>query len=125
VGAWRDLRRGSRHQFCTGRRHGRGGLGVRARGPCRRAVEGVERDWQAGSVEQRHRRVSVQRARAPTRRPHWAERERAGPHGSESGEGERRARASRPNWPKGRNGGQLGFFCFLIYFQISNSFYFL
>jgi hypothetical protein len=76
---------------------------VRARGPRKRAVEGGERDWQAGPTEQRHRRASTQRAKAPTRRPHWTEREKAnelaghgadrmGPHGGESGEGEKRAR---------------------------------
>jgi hypothetical protein len=57
----------------------------------------------SGVTEQRHRRASTRRARAPTRRPHWAEREKAselarrsadrmGPHGGESGEGEKRAR---------------------------------
>jgi hypothetical protein len=89
---------------------------VRARGPRGRAVEGVERDWQAGSAEQRHRRTSAQRARAPTRWPHWTKRERAGekagrganrvgPHGGKSREGERRARAGGPNGPKGQKGG--------------------
>jgi hypothetical protein len=49
-----------------------------------------------GPTEQRHRHASAQQARAPTRRPHWAEREkvgklvghgadRMGPHGDESG----------------------------------------
>jgi hypothetical protein len=76
---------------------------VRARGPHRRAVEGGERDWQAGPAEQRHSRASTRRAKAPTRQPHWAEREKAnelagrgadgmGPHGGESGEGEKHAR---------------------------------
>jgi hypothetical protein len=57
-----------------------------------------------GPNRQRHRCTNAQRARAPTRQPHWAEREKAseltgrsadktGPHGGESGEGERRARA--------------------------------
>jgi hypothetical protein len=57
----------------------------------------------SGAIEQQHRRASTRRARAPTRRPHWAEREKAselarrgadrmGPHGGESGEGEKRAR---------------------------------
>jgi hypothetical protein len=59
-----DLRRVSRCWFGTERRRGRGDLGVRARG---RAVEGGERDWQAGPVEQRHGRTSAQRARALTR----------------------------------------------------------
>jgi hypothetical protein len=71
------LKRGSGCRFCAGWRRGRGDLGVRAHGPRRRAVEGGERDWQAGPVEQRHRRASTRRARAPTRRPHWAEREKA------------------------------------------------
>jgi hypothetical protein len=71
---------------------------VRARGPRGRAVEGGEGDWQAGPTEQWHRRASTQQARAPTRRPHWAERERVSelaghgtdrtvPHGGESGGG--------------------------------------
>jgi hypothetical protein len=47
--------------------------------------------------------------------------DRAGPHGGGSGEGGKRARASGPNGPEW---GQLGFFGFLIYFQISNSFSF-
>jgi hypothetical protein len=53
--------------------------------------------------KQRHRRANAQRASALTRRPHWAERQKANeltrhgadrtdPHGGESGEGERRAR---------------------------------
>jgi hypothetical protein len=90
-------------RFGAGWRRGRGDLGMHACGPRRRAVEGGERDWQARPVEQRHRRASTRRARAPTRRPHWAEREKdnelAGrgtnrmcPHGGESGEGEKRAR---------------------------------
>jgi hypothetical protein len=44
----------------------RGDLGVRARGPRRRAVEGGGRDWGAGPVEQQHRRARIQRAKAPT-----------------------------------------------------------
>jgi hypothetical protein len=116
VGACRDLTRGSRRRFGVGRRRGRGGLGVRARGPRGRAVEGGRRDWQAGPTELRHRRASAQRARAPTRWPHWAEWERVGelarcgadrmgPHGGESGEGGRRACASGPTGPTGRNRG--------------------
>jgi hypothetical protein len=67
VGVCGDLKRGSGSQFGAGLRCGRGDLGVRARGPRRRAVEGGERDWQAGPAEQRHRRASTQRARVPTR----------------------------------------------------------
>jgi hypothetical protein len=91
---------------------------------CVRVVRAGERlkegrgDWQAGPTEQRHRRASTQRARAPTRQPHWAERERTGelaarvsdrtgPHGGESG-GRGKARASRPTGPKGRNKGEVG-----------------
>jgi hypothetical protein len=99
----RDLKRGSGCRFGAGRRPGRSDLGVRARGPRRRAIEGVERDRQAGPAEQQHRRASAQQARAPIRRPHWAEREnaseltgrgadRTSPHVVESGEGGRRAR---------------------------------
>jgi hypothetical protein len=84
-------------------------------------------NWQVGPAEQRHIRTSAQRARAPTRRPHCVERERVdelarrsadrtGPHGGESGEGERWARAGGPTGPKDRNRGELGFFGFLIYF---------
>jgi hypothetical protein len=44
VGACGDLRRGSRRRFGTGRRRGRGSLGVRVHGPRGRAVEGWKRD---------------------------------------------------------------------------------
>jgi hypothetical protein len=136
VGVCGDLRRGSRRRFGVGRRRGRDDLDVRARGPRGRAVAGEERDWQAGLAKQQHRRASAQRARVPTRRPHWAERERVvelagrsadrtGPHGGESGEGGGRARASGPTGPKGRNkGGSWASSVFLIYFRISNSFSF-
>jgi hypothetical protein len=51
-----DLKRGSGCRFGAGRRCGRGDLGVRPRGLRRRAVEGGDRDWQAGPVEQRQAR---------------------------------------------------------------------
>jgi hypothetical protein len=44
----RDLKRGSGCRFDARWRRGHGDLGVRARGPRRRAVEGGARDWQAG-----------------------------------------------------------------------------
>jgi hypothetical protein len=59
VGVCGDLKMGSGCRFGAGSRRGRGDLAVRVRGPCRRAVEGGERDWQAGPVEQRHRRASA------------------------------------------------------------------
>jgi hypothetical protein len=67
-----DLRRGSGCRFGAGRQRGRSDLGVRARGPRERAVEGGERDWQAGPAKQRHRRASAHRARASTRWTHMA-----------------------------------------------------
>jgi hypothetical protein len=48
VGVCGDLKRGSGCRFGARWRCGRDDLGVRARGPCRRAVEGGEWDWQAG-----------------------------------------------------------------------------
>jgi hypothetical protein len=59
-------------------RRGRGGLDVHARGLRGQAVEEGEGDWQAWPAEHQHRRASAQQARAPTRRPHWAGKERAG-----------------------------------------------
>jgi hypothetical protein len=67
VGVCGDLKRGSGCRFGAGRWRGCSDLDVRTRGPRRRAVEGGERDWQAGLAEQRHRRASAQRATAPTR----------------------------------------------------------
>jgi hypothetical protein len=89
-------------------KEGRGRLASEARGT---ATQTCERAW----------------ARASTMWPHRAERERAdelterganrtGPHGGESGEGGRRARASWPTGSIDRNRGELGFFDFLIYF---------
>jgi hypothetical protein len=79
-------------------------------------------DWHMVPAEQWHRRTSAQWARAPTRRPHWAERERAdelarrgadmtGPHGGESGEGGRRARL-RANWAERLEQGEAGLLWF-------------
>jgi hypothetical protein len=119
VGVCEDVKRGLGCRFGVGWRHRRGDLGVRACGPRRRAVEGGERNWQVGPAEQRHRRASTRRARAPTRRPHWAEKEKAseqagrgtdrmGPHGGESGEGEKRVRGPLPVSMGGRGRALLG-----------------
>ena len=124
-GGVRGLEEGLGCRFGAGRRRGSGDLGVCVCGPRGRAVEGVERDWQAWPAEQRHRRTSAQRARALTRWPHWAERERAdelagrgadrtGPHGGESGEG---GGGGALAGQLGRKAGirEMGFFSFLIY----------
>jgi hypothetical protein len=42
VGVYRDLKRGLGRWFCASRRRGHDGLGVRARGPRGRTVEGGE-----------------------------------------------------------------------------------
>jgi hypothetical protein len=49
VGACRDLKGGLGWRFRAVRRRGRGGLGMRARGPREQTVEGGGRGWQAES----------------------------------------------------------------------------
>jgi hypothetical protein len=94
---------------------------VHARGLRGQAVEEGKGDWQVGPAKQQHRSASAQQARAPTRRPHWAKRERAGdlarrgademgPQGGMSGG--RLAHTSGPAEPKGRNRGEAGLLWF-------------